>query len=70
MINSTINPIMDGGVFLPLQTDFPKYFENCAGGRPALFYMWLEISPTHPVKNSARYKYEIFYDFSQKDGWH
>ena len=33
-------------------------------------YMWLKVSPRHPVKISAWYKYEFFYDFSKKDGWH
>ena len=56
------NPILDGGGgFLPLQTNFPKYLKNCAGRRPTLFYMWLNISPRHPVKISAWYKYENFF---------
>ena len=62
------NPILDGRLFLSLQTNFPKYSEN--GQRPALYYLWLKISPRHTVKISAWYKYEnFFYDFSQKDGW-
>ena len=59
-----------GGIFT-LQTNFPKYLKYCAGQRPALIYMWLKISPRHPVNISAWYKYENnFHDFSQKDGWH
>ena len=34
------NPILNGGgVFLPPQTNFPKYLKYCAGRRPALFNM-------------------------------